>query len=519
MLDLENLTQGGAYDIYIQTNCGEHQSEFKKFTWSQPGYGDTCLAPIVISGLPYSMTGDFTNYGNDYSGYPGINCGVNTASEVLNGYEVVYSYTATEDTILDLSIPDANYLNGIRVLVYTDCEDIGVECYDTSGPGIAVENGVTYYFVIVFTHSNPPTQFTFNLVNYCVRPSNLIAEPLNETEAVISWSPENGETNWSYEYDLFTGVPGTGVTGTVSGTPELTLNDLIPGKYYRVYISADCGDGLTSVNSHKVWYQPKFGSRCEWPKDISSLPYQVSEDLTDYQTLVGGGALTGSCAGLGSLGGYKVIYKYTAAEDGYINIALSSLTSNSLGVLVYEECVNLNSSCIAGYRNSETIEDFDIDLAVNAGQDYFILTSSNSSSESYTYTLDITETLCPKPNNLTVVPTSVTEAEINWNPVGDVSNWEFEYGISGFTLGTGTSGTLSQNPILNLTGLNGGAYYDLYMRSNCGNLQTDYKLISWRQTAYGDTCETPIAISTLPYNTTDDLANYLNDYSGFARFL
>ncbi|MEM9823348.1 MAG: T9SS type A sorting domain-containing protein [Bacteroidota bacterium] len=77
------------------------------------------------------------------------------------------------------------------------------------------------------------------------------------------------------------------------------------------------------------------------------------------------------------------------------------------------------------------------------------------------------------------------------------SQWEMQYGVSGFTLGAGTSLGTSSNPH-SLTGLTKGAGYDVYLRAICGP---------------GDTS---LWTAPLTHTLCDGLAvPYTNDFSTF----
>lgn len=45
---------------------------------------------------------------------------------------------------------------------------------------------------------------------------------------------------------------------------------------------------------------------------------------------------------------------------------------------------------------------------------------------------------CPKPSALAATNITNTSATLGWTENGAATAWEFEYGIAGFTLGTGT---------------------------------------------------------------------------------
>ena len=62
----------------------------------------------------------------------------------------------------------------------------------------------------------------------------------------------------------------------------------------------------------------------------------------------------------------------------------------------------------------------------------------------------------------------MTSANISWTERGTATSWEIEYGPHGFTLGSGTNISVTQNPYT-LTNLTSATNYDVYVRSDCGN--------------------------------------------------
>ncbi|MAV00937.1 MAG: hypothetical protein CMC37_05165 [Flavobacteriaceae bacterium] len=154
---LDGLTQGGEYDFYVRAVCGtDNYSEWTPLYgvyFMVPPVGGVCTDPIVIDALPYSTTDTTENYQDDYSGSAGENCN-ESAAYYLNGDDVVYGYTATSDTSINVFMsPDALYSG---IFVYDSCDDIGVECVAGIGASdeddrefdMNVYSGTTYYFVI-----------------------------------------------------------------------------------------------------------------------------------------------------------------------------------------------------------------------------------------------------------------------------------------------------------------------------------------------------------------------------------
>jgi hypothetical protein len=75
---------------------------------------------------------------------------------------------------------------------------------------------------------------------------------------------------------------------------------------------------------------------------------------------------------------------------------------------------------------------------------------------------------CPQPTALGVVPTSITlsAADIYWT-TGGSSNFNIEYGPTGFARGSGTA-VNSSNDTLSLGSLSSGTGYEFYVRDSCG---------------------------------------------------
>ena len=175
--ELNGLVEGATYNFYVRANCG---SEFS--VWSGPlvysisGPGETCENPIVIpAALPYSTDDDTSNYGDDYSGGPGANCG--STSGYLGGDDVVYSYTPDNDGSITITMSPAGTWSGL--FVYESCADIGTACTNgvaNSGTGpreivLPVTAGNTIYIVISTWPA--PQSVAYNLTlteNTCTDP-------------------------------------------------------------------------------------------------------------------------------------------------------------------------------------------------------------------------------------------------------------------------------------------------------------------------------------------------------------
>jgi len=75
---------------------------------------------------------------------------------------------------------------------------------------------------------------------------------------------------------------------------------------------------------------------------------------------------------------------------------------------------------------------------------------------------------CLAPPNISVELDSDTTAIVSWMPVDSADSYNIEYGLAGFTLGTGTMGNTT-NTSFTLTGLTPITDYQYYVQSDCGD--------------------------------------------------
>lgn len=85
---------------------------------------------------------------------------------------------------------------------------------------------------------------------------------------------------------------------------------------------------------------------------------------------------------------------------------------------------------------------------------------------------------CPDIVGATAVP-DIHEAVLSWSGSATVSNYELEYGVSGFALGSGTH-VLLNSTSTTLFGLSANTHYDVYLRTVCNdNIYGDWDTVSF----------------------------------------
>src|SRR5699024_4212453 len=159
--------------------------------------GEICGNPLEITGLPFTTTDNTENYGDHYSSSdrPDLAEGAigNPSASYLNGDDVVYAYTPTNNGLIDISVTDHGSYAG--VFVFTGCPFESTVGGDTNSSstadlevlGLPVEAGITYYIVISTWASPQTTPYTLNVTGAVFDCPNL--------EANIGDACDDGDDN------------------------------------------------------------------------------------------------------------------------------------------------------------------------------------------------------------------------------------------------------------------------------------------------------------------------------------
>ncbi|MBL7951694.1 MAG: T9SS type A sorting domain-containing protein [Flavobacteriales bacterium] len=108
---------------------------------------------------------------------------------------------------------------------------------------------------------------------------------------------------------------------------------------------------------------------------------------------------------------------------------------------------------------------------------------------------------CPSASGLVASNTTASTVDLDWAVGCTETAWVIEYGVQGFTLGTGTTVPVSGTPETTLTDLFAGTAYSAYVRADCG--------VSGTSSAFG-----PINFRTSPANDECLSATVLTVNSG-----
>ncbi len=379
---VSGLTSGQSYQFYVRDSCGGGNVS----TWSGPQNFRTlsCSSPSSLlatqitqigARLFWIIGGDASNWDLEY-GFSGFTLGSGTRISTTTSSYTVSGLTSGQ-----------SYQFYVR---------------DSCGRGN------------VSTWSGPQNFRTLS----CPSPSSLLATHITQTSAELSWI-SGGASNWNIEYGLsgFTLGSGTRISTT---TPSYTVSSLTSGQSYQFYVRDSCGGGNVST-----WSGPQNFRTLSCPSPSSLLATHITQISAELSWVSGGASnwnieygLSGFTLGSGT--------QISTTTPSY---TVSGLTSGqSYQFYVRDSCGGGNVSTWSGPQNFRTLS-------------------------------------CPSPSSLLATHITQISAELSWVS-GGAANWDLEYGLSGFTLGSGTR--ISTTPFYTVSGLTSGQSYQFYVRDSCG---------------------------------------------------
>ncbi|RFC53386.1 fibronectin type III domain-containing protein [Brumimicrobium aurantiacum] len=336
----------------------------------------------------------------------------------------------------------------------------------------------------------------------CLAPTQLGATNLTATSADLTWLENGTATAWNIEYDVTGYTQGNGNTQGASNNPY-NLTGLAANTTYDFYVQADCGGGDESA-----WVGPfTFTTECDiytpnYLSDFSTyLPDCWSEagsgnTSTGPQTL--GTSLwsqSGTSARINlytddredwlltpefdlSAGGYEILLSTHAVDYG-ASIFTDMGSDDSVQVLISTDNGSTWSDIYSFNVNNQptlTSSVVAIDLSSYTGSsNLFAIRGTDGVSndlEDYYFYVDQFEIRtippCVDPTALSASNITGTSADLAWTENGTATDWNIEYGPTGFTPGSGTTiSAVTSNPYT-LTGLLSCSDYDFYVESDCG---------------------------------------------------
>ena len=127
------------------------------------------------------------------------------------------------------------------------------------------------------------------------------------------------------------------------------------------------------------------------------------------------------------------------------------------------------------------------DLAVG---EHIVIVMDGTSNQSSEYTIEILDAVAPNTANVDFINND--EATISWAAGAFETQWNIEWGLAGFTPGTGAEvgSDVALTNSYDISGLDGNTDYDFYISANCGGSTTPG---DWTMTSATTLCDPIIA--------------------------
>ena len=533
-----NFPSNGLYFIFVDSwpppDCGAFTLNITNPP-PPPANDDCANAQTVTCATNY--TGTTLMAANDVLPSGVLDCGVDLTTGIYHG--VWFKYTPTVSGQSTFSACGSTFDTYIRVYSGADCASINQceasdddGCGTFSGPSsidVNVTAGTTYYILLGGYGASSAGSYSFNIScpTDCIRPSNVFAQNPTSNTVDVSW---DGTGNFILEYGPPGFTPGTGSAAGVGGTvinpatSVQTSTGLASSTSYDVYIRQDCsgtGNGFslnTDVVSFTTLGPPPSNDNCAGATVVTCGTLYTGSTVNATNDVLP----AVSCGGIDNTanGFYKgVWFRYTPTSSGEVLISSCGQSNYDSYLRVYTGTGCGAITACVGYDNSGCGLMFGpaaMILNVSAGTTYYILLGGyDNSIFSYgNYSLQIT---CPSSCNIptSIAASSVTAntANISWSGSG---SFILEYGLAGFTPGTGASagvGGTVINPATSpqaITGLTASTIYSVYVRKNCtatGNGYSANSLVYNFQTLANapanDNCTGAITIGPTAISTTN----------------
>ena len=352
--------------------------------------------------------------------------------------------------------------------------------------------------------------------NTCVAP-RVLAVNVSFDEVTLAWAPGNDETSWDVEYRTSTDTAWTTAATGVS-VNSYTITGLNPATDYDFRVTYECGDGSTVMGAAHATticvpaalpYTENFDSiTTSTTSNYGLMPncwdYTITATSSTYQTgsYLPGVYYSSANANSGNYSmrlagmGYFMLPEMAASIDSLLLSFNAYITSSSYGLIVGVMegntfvPVDTITMAVSQHNNAE------VSFASYTGTGNRIAfrnTYGTNNTYSYVYIDDIVVDYipaCPRVTNVTARNIGQTTATIVW--ADGTSNYEIEYGPTGFNHGQGTMVTSYGADSVDISGLTPNTPYDVYVREICNEGSTVWSFVYTFRTD----C---VLIDSLPY--------------------
>jgi hypothetical protein len=345
------------------------------------------------------------------------------------------------------------------------------------------------------TPSTTPRQFNgaidFVPVNQaCPKPTNITATPAGGGTFSVDWTENGSATQWEIEWGISGFTQGTGTFINTTSKPE-TISGIVSGNSYDIYVRSICGPGDNSFWEGPFTFNTTYctgGPTSTQDSEITNVFLQGDASaISNLQSCPGAAGVqdfTASFSADVSLGTpYVLNITFGTCGDPFPSAGEAWIDWNQNFIFDAGESIGTWSGNPEPQNSTTFNAVFPFTPPANAvlGTTRMRImhweggalpldpcgTFTWGSIEDYSIVVTNTPPTCVWPTNPSASNVGSSSADLNWTENNTATQWEIEYGVSGFTLGTGTKVITTSKP-LTLSGLSASTNYDFYVRSICG---------------------------------------------------
>ncbi len=520
ILSIMLFTASLAFGSFIEIGTGTSTNYYVPFYgyydygWSRVIYLQSEIGSAIdinkisydVSNTPsgYAMTDQriYMKHTSDATFSSGDYEDISTYTEVYNGpitwdgtgwhdisLDTPFSYNGTDNLIVYYQNQRGDYTSGYPNWRYTNQTDRAIYKYaDNAFPEVA--GTLTYRAVNIRLH--------YHQAGAPYEPTN--PDPANGAIDVAS----SGNVTWDFgadtdTYDLWFGPAGNMVevvTGGVAGTSgSYAYSGLNSGAGYEWQViahntnklttngpvwnfSAECTsvtlplnenfDSVTPPALPPCWSEYNdTGNSSVYVRTQSTNSYSTPNSITMYNnTAVTGNILLISPESSSAAAGTRVSF-WAKASYGNNNLIVGTITDPANGATF---------TAAGTVALTATYTNFIVNLS--GTDNYVAFKHGMDATYDYNYIDNVVwEELpsCLNPSDLVETNVTATSVDLGWTEINTptpATLWDIEWGLSGFTQGTGTMVTGTTTNPHSLSGLTAGTGYSWYVRADCGSRET-----------------------------------------------
>jgi len=440
---LNNLTASTTYYYWVRSNCDGLGSN-----WISGGSFTTLAVGACITAL-YGLYPD-TTFSPSCSGSAELIANDTWAGEyatvnILANRTYVFSSSVTTDYITIANAAGTAILaSGLSPLSWNSGTNNGVyRYYLHANANCGNQNTNRSRFISCQTTASS-----------CGAPTAITFSAITSGSALASWTAATPVPSSGYDVYLATSatapVAGTTPSGNVTGTAA-TLNGLLAGTVYYVWVRANCG------TAQSAWISGGSFTTLS-ANGCTTAIYGLFPDTTFTPTCSGTAELIVSNAWAGEYANVTIVSNRSYTFSSSVTTDYITIT-NAAGTTVLAQGVSplvWNSSANSGvYR-------------------YYLHTNASCGSQDTNRSRFVacqTQGGCADPTNINIIFATATSASFLWTAANPAPANGYQYYISTSATAPNAStvptGTVVNQTTVNVFGLNPNTLYYFWLRSNC----------------------------------------------------